>query len=141
MHLTRPTSTASSRRRSRRTHMSKGRCSHRQCSSSLQAGPTIVPLLVWETLVGVSKTPHLAVLGEQVRTAGMMNDAWTNASGKGVEGGVHEYLRWRVHHNASECSRGAHTLPLWMLDRGSFFVPPIMLPSSSSTRRARSQRR
>lgn len=60
MHWIRPTSTASSRRRRRQTHTWKVRCSRRQCSSNLQAGPTTALLPVLEMPAGASKTHRLA---------------------------------------------------------------------------------
>lgn len=45
-HLIPPTSTASSRKKRRPTRTLKGRCFHKPCNSSSQAGPTIVPLQV-----------------------------------------------------------------------------------------------
>lgn len=57
----RPILTANSRRKSQRTRTSKGQCSHRQCSSNLQAGPTIALLQASETPAAASKIQPLAV--------------------------------------------------------------------------------
>ena len=61
MHWIRRTLTGNSPKKRQRTHTWKVQCSHKQCSSNLQAGPTTALLQVWVTLGGASRTPRSAV--------------------------------------------------------------------------------